>query len=100
MNTEIIVAIIGSVVGPAIVIFLKWLLSDRKLNRKNDMYAAKQSILQLIMEDKLAVMEGRPPENYQHILNEFDDYERAGGNHYVRQKVEKYITWYNNLTVK
>ena len=64
------------------------------------MHNAKQSILQLIVEDKIRVMEGGIPENKQNILKEFDLYSKKGGNSYVKEKVDNYVKWYNTSTKK
>lgn len=57
--------------------------------------AAKQSILQMIMEDHLAVAEGKLPSNYQNILKEYDIYHKAGGNSYLTEKKDEYIRWWH-----
>lgn len=57
--------------------------------------AAKQSILQMIMEDHMAVQEGKLPTNYQNILHEFDIYKAKGGNSYVERKVRDYEAWFD-----
>lgn len=59
-----------------------------------DKHAAKQSILQLIMEDHIAVSEGKLPTNYQNVLLEYDIYKKSGGNSYITQRVEDYKTWF------
>lgn len=64
------------------------------------MDAARQSILQLMLEDKVAVMNGEKPENFQAVQTEFDAYSKAGGNHYVAGKVEKYNAWYENIKIE
>lgn len=56
--------------------------------------AAKQSILQMILEDHMAVQEGHLPTNYQNVLHEFDIYSKNGGNSYVAEKVEAYKKWF------
>lgn len=63
-------------------------------------HAARQSILQLIMEDHMAVAEGRIPTNYQSILLEYDNYKKAGGNSYVTDKVEAYKIWFKEQEEK
>ena len=68
--------------------------------KDNYMHNAKQSILQLIVEDKIRVMEGGIPENKQNILKEFDEYSKKGGNSYVKEKVDNYIKWYAIVTKK
>lgn len=70
---------------------------DKKDNR---MHSARQSILQLIMEDKINVMEGGIPENKENILTEYDEYRANNGNSYIHEKVEDYLNWYDNVTKK
>lgn len=59
--------------------------------------AAKQSILQMILEDRMDWRDGKLPSNYQAILHEFDIYTRAGGNSYVAGKVADYKAWYAKI---
>lgn len=59
--------------------------------------AAKQSILQMILEDHIAVQEGHLPTNYQNVLHEFDVYSKNGGNSYVAEKVEEYKKWFISI---
>ena len=59
--------------------------------KKND---AKNSILQMILEDHVANQEGHLPTNYQNILHEFDIYAKNGGNSYVHDKIEEYKKWF------
>lgn len=59
--------------------------------KKND---AKNSILQMILEDHVANQEGHLPTNYQNILHEFDIYSKNGGNSYVHDKIEEYKKWF------
>lgn len=68
--------------------------------RDNYMHNAKQSILQLIVEDKIRVMEGGIPENKQNILKEYDEYSKKGGNSYVHEKIENYKKWYSSIVKK
>lgn len=65
--------------------------------RTADKNAAKHSILQMILEDHMAVAEGRLPTNYQNILHDFDIYTRAGGNSYLKDKVEEYKHWFADI---
>ena len=58
---------------------------------------AKDSILQMIMEDHLAVLEDGLPTNYQNILHEFDIYSKNGGNSYVHDKIEDYKKWFKHV---
>lgn len=59
--------------------------------------AAKQSILQMILEDHMAVQEGHLPTNYQNILHDYDIYVKNGGNSYVHDKVEEYKRWFISI---
>lgn len=65
--------------------------------RASARHSAKQSILQMIMEDHLAVAEHRLPTNYQNILQEYDVYHSQGGDTYVTQKVLEYESWFAEI---
>ena len=93
MTEQIIVALI-TVAIPSLTTIITSLIAKKD----NYMHNAKQSILQLIVEDKIRVIEGGIPENKQNILKEFDLYSKKGGNSYVHEKVENYIKWYNIVT--
>lgn len=95
MTEQIIVALI-TVAIPSLTTIITSLIAKKE----NYMHNAKQSILQLIVEDKIRVIEGGIPENKQNILKEFDIYSKKGGNSYVHEKVENYIKWYNTVTKK
>lgn len=91
---SILVALITALL-PALVT-----LATSAANRKREeKHAARSSILQLILEDKVAVMEGKKPENHIAILEEFDNYRNAGGNSYIHEKVDDYEDWLASLTV-
>lgn len=87
---EIIIAAIGAGFPTLATIVTSFM--HAKVAAKN---AAKQSILQMIMEDHMAVQENKLPTNYQNILHEFDIYKSKGGNSYVGQKVEEYKAWWH-----
>lgn len=89
MSEAVIIAAISA--GFPMVTTLVTTLLQRRSNEK---HAAKQSILQMIMEDHQAVMEGQLPTNYQNILHEYDIYHKNGGNSYITEKVEDYKTWF------
>lgn len=93
MTEQIIVALI-TVAIPSLTTIITSLIAKKE----NYMHNAKQSILQLIVEDKIRVMEGGIPENKQNILKEFDLYSKKGGNSYVKEKVNNYEDWYNKIT--
>ena len=95
MNEQIIISLITAgfpVVATAITALLQ-----RRTNSRN---AAKDSILQMIMEDKMDVLYGGMPTNYQNILHEYDIYHKNGGNSYVTEKVEGYKAWYKHIEAK
>ena len=92
---EIIIALITLSI-PSITTIITTLIT----RRDNYIHNAKQSILQLIVEDKIRVMEGGIPENKQNILKEYDDYNKHGGNRYVKEKVNNYTKWYSAITHK
>lgn len=95
MKDQVIISLI-SIMIPSTTTIITSLIS----RKDNYMHNAKQSILQLIVEDKIRVMEGGIPENKQNILKEFDEYSKKGGNSYVHEKVEGYLKWYENIIKK
>lgn len=92
MTKEIIIALI-TIGIPSVTTIVTSLIAKKD----NYIHNAKQSILQLIVEDKIRVMEGGIPENKQNILKEYDDYDKHGGNSYVHEKVENYKKWYSSI---
>ena len=89
MSEAVIVALITA--GIPTVTTAVTAISQSRYAKKN---AAKQSILQMILEDHIAVQEGHLPTNYQNILHEFDIYSKNGGNSYVADKVSEYKKWW------
>lgn len=89
MSEAVIIAAISA--GFPMVTTLVTALLQRRSNEK---HAAKQSILQMILEDHVAVNEGQLPTNYQNVLHEYDIYHKNGGNSYVSTKVEEYKDWF------
>ena len=72
------------------------LITSHSNKKEMEMHNAKQSILQMITEDKVRVLSGNIPENYQAILLESDIYDKKGGNSYLHEKVNDYKDWYAN----
>lgn len=95
MTEQVAIALI-TVLIPSLTTIITSLIAKKD----NYMHNAKQSILQLIVEDKIRVMEGGIPENKQNILKEFDIYSKKGGNSYVHEKVDNYVKWYNLIIKK
>lgn len=92
---DIIIALITAVI-PSTATVVVALVQGRLMTK----HAARQSILQLIMEDHMAVAEGRLPTNYQSVLLEYDNYKKAGGNSYITEKIEEYKKWFSNIEDK
>lgn len=59
--------------------------------------AAKSDILQMILEDHVAVQEGHLPTNYQNILNAYERYHKAGGDEFITDKKEEYKRWFHTI---
>lgn len=91
--TDIYVALI-TVSIPSIVTLITHLVSQRT----SKMHSAKQSILQMIMEDVIAVeVLHRLPVNRSNIYYEYDHYKKNGGNSDIDKKMQEYEKWYEKL---
>ena len=76
---------------PGAVTLLTYYLTNRTQKRQ----AAKQSILQMIMEDKVSwIIDNDFPTNYGRICDEYSVYCKNGGNGETAKKVEEYKKWY------
>lgn len=89
MSEAIVIALITA--GLPVIATIITTLQQNRTSARN---AAKQSILQMIVEDQLAVLYHEMPTNYQSILHEYDIYHKNGGNSYITEKVENYKTWF------
>ena len=76
------------------------LITSKSVKRQANKHLARQSIMQLILEDHVRSHEDKLPENRQAILDEYDEYVKSGGNSYIHGKVEEYEEWYKELTNK
>lgn len=94
MNEIIIAAISAGL--PTVATIVNGMLQAKTAARN----AAKQSILQMILEDRMDWRDGKLPSNYQAILHEFDIYTKAGGNSYVEGRVQEYKSWYAAIQAK
>lgn len=92
MSDAIVIALITA--GFPVLTTAITAVCQSRVAKKN---AAKDSILQMIMEDHLAVLEDGLPTNYQNILHEFDIYSKNGGNSYVHDKIEDYKKWFKHV---
>lgn len=62
-----------------------------QLERNN----AKNAILNMMTQDIIrAELLHKMPENHQAILEEFDRYQKNGGNSYIKSKLSDYEEWY------
>lgn len=103
MSEAIIVAIIVAVTN---VFSVVW--TNKKTNRKLDKQdrdsrrnEAKQSILQMMMEDKVDYYHNRRiPENYNRIHEEYDVYHANGGNGLMTKKVIEHDKWYEEIAAQ
>lgn len=92
MSEAIIVALISACV-PTITTAIVSYRQARTAIRNS----AKSDILQMIMEDHLAVQEGRLPSNYQNILTAYERYHKAGGDEFITDKKDEYKRWYHAI---
>lgn len=92
MSEGIIIAIIGASFAflSTVVTIAAAIVQSRTATRNS----AKSDILQMIMEDHIAVNEGHLPTNYQNILNAYEKYHKAGGNEFITDKKEDYKKWF------
>ncbi len=91
-QTDIIYNILEMIV--IIVGFVK----QRRLFNKN---SAKQSILQMIMEDQFNFEQfGKLPVNYSNIELEYGIYHKNGGNGEITKRVQEYRAWREGIEEK
>lgn len=94
--TAIITALVTAGI-PAVVT----LVTSNKAKKMSKMHSAKQSILQMQMEDVVAVeILHKLPCNYTNIHYEYDIYHKNGGNSDIDKKMAEYEEWYKNLNNK
>lgn len=89
MSDGIIIAIISAGI-PTIATAITAVVQGRTATRNS----AKSDILQMILEDKLANIEGHLPTNYQNIVMAYDRYHKHGGDSYITDKTEDYKKWF------
>lgn len=93
MSEAVLIALISAGL-PTLVTIIANVLATVFRGRASARHSAKQSILQMIMEDHLAVSEGRLPTNYQNVVHEYDVYHSKGGDTYITDKVQEYKMWF------
>lgn len=83
---------LSKVVLPVVTTIITYIYTKRASIR----HSAKQSILQMIMEDQFNWELFRKfPMNYGNILDEYVIYHKNGGNGEVTRRVDEYKSWYN-----
>jgi len=99
MQQAIIISLITSITGVVVALINNKAILQGSRDRK--MYAAKQSILQMILEDEISVeLMGKIPDNHARIVYEYDIYKKSGGNSDIDSKYKAYEEWYSSLEVK
>lgn len=69
--------------------------------RENRMFSAKQTILQMMMEDVISVeILHKAPCNWNNIHYEYDKYKANGGNSDIDIKMKEYEEWYHKWEAK
>lgn len=77
---------------------LTTIITARKQRSLSKMHSAKQSILQMQMEDIISVeILKKIPRNYTNIHYEYDNYKAEGGNSDIDIKMKEYEEWYSGL---
>lgn len=89
MSEAVLIALISAGI-PTITTAIVGFIQSRTAQRNS----AKSDILQMIMEDHLAVHEGHIPTNYQNIMTAYDRYHQAGGDSYITDKKDEYKLWF------
>lgn len=94
--TAIIIALITAGIPAAVTLVTAG--HQKKLSKMN---AAKQSILQMQMEDVISVeLLHKLPYNYSNIHYEYDVYHANGGNSDIDKKMKEYEAWYEDVAKK
>lgn len=85
---------LASICVPALVTIVTAYFQGRATKR----HSAKQSILQMVMEDQLNwSLFKKLPTNYSDILHEYEEYHKNGGNGEVTRRVDDYLAWRDDI---
>lgn len=80
---------------------LTTIITAKNLRSLSKMHSAKQSILQMQMEDVINYeILHKLPRNYTNIHYEYDNYKKEGGNSDIDIKMKEYEEWYRSITNK
>ena len=74
------------------------IITARRQRGLSKMHSAKQSILQMQMEDiiNFEILK-KLPRNYTNIHYEYDNYKAEGGNSDIDIKMKEYEDWYSGI---
>lgn len=91
--TAVLIALISSGI-PAITT----IVTAKKQRSLSKMHSAKQSILQMQVEDiiNFEILK-KIPRNYTNIHYEYDNYKAEGGNSDIDIKMKEYEEWYGSI---
>lgn len=104
--TAVITTSITAIASVVIALSNTYTNSQRKKDKEEakelaERNAAKNAILNMITQDIIrAELLHKMPENHKAILEEFDKYQKNGGNSYVKSKIADYTEWYDNFSNK
>lgn len=77
------------------------IITSKQQRSLSKMHSAKQSILQMQMEDIINYeILHKLPRNYSNIHYEYDNYKQEGGNSDIDIKMEEYEEWYRSIINK
>lgn len=91
--TSVLVALITAAVPAAVTLH-----TSKKQYSLSKQHSAKQSILQMILEDQVNYNINKElPVNSHDIHAEYDVYHANGGNGEITKRVEKYDAWFSAI---
>lgn len=105
-TTTIITTTITAIASIVIALSNTYMNSQRKKDKEEtkeqlERNNAKNAILNMMTQDVIrAELLHKMPENHQAILQEFDRYQKNGGNSYIKSKLADYEEWYSSYCKK
>lgn len=104
MDSAIIIALISAGI-PSVATIVTAIIGEargrgraKEARELAERSAAKQSILQMILEDQFAWENlHKLPTNFENIHHEWDVYSANHGNSYVHKKVAEYDNWFTEV---
>lgn len=104
--TTIITTTITAIASIVIALSNTYINSQRKKDKEEtreqlERNNAKNVILNMMTQDIIrAELLHKMPENRKAILQEFDRYQKNGGNSYIKSKLADYEEWYSSYSEK